>query len=425
MTRCGLTVSVLLIGSIISVTSTTASAQQTVFGYVCNLEGQQEPVASSALGTGIFVIDTVADIMRYRIEFGGIASGETAAHIHGFADPGAPAGVLHTLPLGSPKIGVWNYTAAQEADILAGRTYVNIHSNAFGGGEIRGQIVSLVATITGSQQPPSGTGATGTGFGTFVIDTQANTLRYHIRISGLSSAEMAAHIHGMDPHGSAATGVIHHMPFGSPKIGVWNYAEAQEGSILAGLTYVNIHTTNFRNGEIRGQITNSLATIEGPQEPTASTAIGVGHFSHDLAGNRLGFFIHYGGLSSAENAAHIHGFAPRGSAAGVLFPFALGSPKLGFWTYAAAQEEGILDGLTYVNIHTANFGGGEIRGQIEPRFSCAADVDRNLTVDIADVPPFVDCLIGVGACTCADVDFSGNVDGLDIDDFVDNLLFKS
>src|SRR5262245_24348724 len=99
--------------------STAASAQITNFGYVCNLEGLQEtpPNASPGAGTGIFIIDTVAKTMTFRIEWGGLSAAETAAHIHGPAAPGAPAGVVFALPLGSPKTGVWAYPAALEPDI--------------------------------------------------------------------------------------------------------------------------------------------------------------------------------------------------------------------------------------------------------------------------------------------------------------------
>ncbi len=71
------------------------------------------------------------------------ATGETAAHIHGFAPPGTPAIVLFPLPLGSPKIATWPFMESDQANIIAGLTYVNIHSNAFPLGEIRGQIVRV------------------------------------------------------------------------------------------------------------------------------------------------------------------------------------------------------------------------------------------------------------------------------------------
>jgi len=110
------------------------------------IDGAQEtpPNASPAMASGTFVVDTVADTMSINIVITvPPPSGEIAAHIHGFAGPGVPAGILFGLPLGSPKIAVWNYNPADEANIINGLTYANIHSNAFVGGEIRGQILRV------------------------------------------------------------------------------------------------------------------------------------------------------------------------------------------------------------------------------------------------------------------------------------------
>ena len=115
-------------------------ADATTITMVCELRGGQEtpPNASAAFGCGRFTLDTVANTLSYRIAWRGFA--ETAAHIHGFSGPGVASGVQHPLPAGNPKVGVWNFAEAQEADILAGLTYVNIHSATWPGGEVRSQI---------------------------------------------------------------------------------------------------------------------------------------------------------------------------------------------------------------------------------------------------------------------------------------------
>ena len=56
----------------------------------------------------------------------------------------------------------------------------------------------------------------------------------------------------------------------------------------------------------------------------------------------------------------------------MLFPLPAGSPKIGTITYTDPEEAGIFGGQTYINIHSANFPGGEIRGQIDgPTSACA------------------------------------------------------
>jgi cysteine-rich repeat protein len=121
-------------------------AQGATVQFAATIDGAQEtpPTFTGAMGSGTFTMDTNADSLTISIIIAvPPPSGEIAAHIHGFAPPGVPAGILFGLPLGSPKNSVWNFAPAQEASIIAGLTYVNIHSNAFPGGEIRGQILRV------------------------------------------------------------------------------------------------------------------------------------------------------------------------------------------------------------------------------------------------------------------------------------------
>ncbi|MBI2459254.1 MAG: DUF5011 domain-containing protein [Parcubacteria group bacterium] len=109
------------------------------------------------------------------------------------------------------------------------------------------------ATLNGAQEVP-GAASGATGSGSFIIDTAANTLSFNLNYSGLvGGAETAAHIHGPAAAGINALPVFT-LPLGASKMGVWNYPENLEADILAGNMYVNIHTTLFPNGEIRGQI---------------------------------------------------------------------------------------------------------------------------------------------------------------------------
>jgi len=336
------------------------------FVYGCVLSDKQEvpPTVSPAFGGGQFLIDTDANTVTYEIAFVGLTGAETAAHIHGPADPGMNGGALHALALGNPKGGVWNYLEAQESNILAGKMYVNIHSSAFPGGEIRGQITRLNASLDGAQEVPA-TGSPGSGWGVFQVDTAANELSYYIAMGGLLGAETAAHIHGMALHGTNAA-AVHALPLGSPKVGVWNYTEAQEQDILSGRCYVNVHTAPFPGGEIRGQVVSVVVPIDGQQEvpPSASTGAGIGLISIDKLSDALSYDFRMAGLSGPETAAHIHGFAPPGTNGGVLVALPLGNRKLGVWSYAAADEPQVLAGETYFNAHTTVFPAGEIRGQI-------------------------------------------------------------
>ncbi|MFA6177356.1 MAG: CHRD domain-containing protein [Candidatus Paceibacterota bacterium] len=121
------------------------------------------------------------------------------------------------------------------------------------------------ATLNNTQEVPA-TVSTATGTGAFTIDANANTLTYNISASGLQGGAITGmHIHGsaVPPDGAIGQNSAIAFSLGTtlPASGTWNYPEAMEPEILAGRTYVNIHTTLFPNGEIRGQIIPTPNTV--------------------------------------------------------------------------------------------------------------------------------------------------------------------
>jgi hypothetical protein len=115
------------------------------------------------------------------------------------------------------------------------------------------------------------------------------------------------------------------------------------------------------------------ATLNGAQEPSASTATGFGTVVLNTAQTMITVDENWTGLiGGPATASHIHCCAPPGSNAAVLFPFA-GVPNATSGTIpeqsfaiTAAQVTALEAGLMYFNIHDAQFPGGEIRGQILP-----------------------------------------------------------
>ncbi len=102
--------------------------------------------------------------------------------------------------------------------------------------------------------------------------------------------------------------------------------------------------------------------------PNASAAKGVAKATLDTSNNELTWTVSYSGLSAAPTAAHIHGPAAVGSNAGVVVGFkgALDSPFIGKAVLTAEQTQQLLDGKYYINLHTKEAPGGEVRAQLVP-----------------------------------------------------------
>ena len=96
-------------------------------------------------------------------------------------------------------------------------------------------------------------GSTGTGTGSFTLDTDTGLVNYNIVFSGLIGAETQSHVHGAAPM-CVGAGVVYPLPLGSPKIGSTTLNAAQMADMIAGLHYVNIHSSFNGSGEIRGQV---------------------------------------------------------------------------------------------------------------------------------------------------------------------------
>ncbi len=110
------------------------------------LTGAQEvpPVTTGGTGTADTTFDKSTNVLTWTVTYSGLSGPVTAGHLHGPAMPGANAGVVvpFTGDLSSPIRGKATLTAAQVADLTAGRWYVNLHTAKHPGGEIRGQVTA-------------------------------------------------------------------------------------------------------------------------------------------------------------------------------------------------------------------------------------------------------------------------------------------
>ena len=95
----------------------------------------------SGTGSATITLDDTTNVLSWNVTWSGLSGSVIAAHFHGPAFPNQNAGPQVPITPASPSIGNTVIGAGQQADLLAGLWYLNIHSNTFPGGEIRGQVV--------------------------------------------------------------------------------------------------------------------------------------------------------------------------------------------------------------------------------------------------------------------------------------------
>ena len=143
-----------------------------------------------------------------------------------------------------------------------------------------GEAAIYTASLSGANENPA-TPSAGTGSTTVTLDTTTHQLGVVVSFSGLTSGTTASHIHCcIAPNGNAGvatttptftgfplgvtSGTYNHT-FDTTQASSWNPAfitanggtpASAEAALAAGLAagqaYLNIHTTNFPGGEVRG-----------------------------------------------------------------------------------------------------------------------------------------------------------------------------
>lgn len=171
------------------------------------------------------------------------------------------------------------------------------------GGVAHGAILVTTAALSGAVEAPPNA-SPGTGFTTVTYNSTAQTLRVEVSYSGLLAGVTAAHIHGptATPHSGTAgvatpvptfpgfpsgTSGAYDVTFDLTEASSWNPAfVANNGGTLAGAesalaaallaetTYLNIHTSDFPGGEIRG----FLVPIPEPASCALVAGLGLGGF---------------------------------------------------------------------------------------------------------------------------------------------------
>jgi hypothetical protein len=253
---------------------------------------------SAATGTGQLTFNLVTGTVTGGVTLSGIVA--TLAHIHsGIAGTNGP--VIVDLVRSGTDPNRWNVedggvlTAEQVNALLAGQLYVNVHSAANPGGEIRGQIkpqgIALaIAGLDGDNVVPPVTN-TADGFAAMTINEVTNMSTVHVQTSGVDDAT-EAHVHNAPAGENAAAPLLTLMkdPAAATHWSVeqQSITQADREALANDRLYVDVHTPGAPNGALRGQLSLDAETPSPPPPSVTLTQLQATIFSPLCSGCHTG-----------------------------------------------------------------------------------------------------------------------------------------
>jgi hypothetical protein len=238
-------------------------------GYVATLTGKQEnpPAVSAGTGRASISLNSAGTQALVSVQWADVSGPLTVGHVHSalFGSNGPVVCNLSppTVAAGAVVDFLCTFSPAQIAALKRGVFYVNLHTSANPGGEIRGQIVprnGLIARLSAAQEVPTNA-SVGSGLGFVEINETTGVGTVNISWNNLSGAATSGHIHVAEI-GTNGSVICNLSPAAAISGSVDDFActltATQIESLKNGLGYFNIHTSANPGGEIRGQINASL-----------------------------------------------------------------------------------------------------------------------------------------------------------------------
>lgn len=365
--------------------------------FSARMNGAQEVPAVTTNGAGVttLVLNGDRDSLCISSYFGGLGSNVTGVHLHKGA-LGENGGVVLNLSdfvTNNSINAVITGTALADSLIefmLTGDIYINVHTEDEANGEIRGQVkletdFTFSIPINGANEvPPAVTPAN--GLAVFNLSLDRTTVRYWAVAEDLSGVVTGAHLHyGNDLEAGGVAYVLDvestgHSVKGSFDVNADIVSGTPAGfldSLFQGNIYINMHTSDFPAGEVRGNLAletgiefdAAMDTIqEGHDVISDYASKGVAQLSLNADFTELEYYIVVDSLTGPITGAHLHN-ATAGNDGPVLVALTVGSSNVlsGTITGADLTDELIhelLESAVYINVHTADNANGEVRGQV-------------------------------------------------------------
>ena len=262
----------LLAGALSVLALASARAQIVEFRAVINAAQETTGSTSPATGTAVLLYDVTANTFDLSVTVNDFANTITASHIHEGA-----AGVAGAVVTGLGGEAVYIRTGTTVRAMFTGvphlgtplvllqnGAYINLHSAAFPGGEVRGQLIAqpkrLTAVLTGAQE---GATNTSTAYGAAMITYDAGTNKIWTRIDVYNFTNTLTNSHYHEAPVGVSGPVVHGFGGASvyTRVGDSYHAVFSNQTylgnpikLLQGLAYLNVHSNVAPAGEIRGQV---------------------------------------------------------------------------------------------------------------------------------------------------------------------------
>jgi hypothetical protein len=391
-------------------------------GFTVELSGAQEipPASTVASGQAEIEVDLQSGTISGAVVVENMDS--TAAHVHhGHAGSNGPILIHLVQDPGDPSRFEFPpnaaLSAAQLDQLQAGELYLNVHSDQYPAGEVRGQILpdgfSLhLAALSGEQQIPAGD-TPARGWAAITLDdAPVPNAIVHLTLFGVGNATSVGLHQG---YAGTRGPALAELTQSNTQPGHWFHTGLPLDSealaaLDAGRLYLDVANPAFPAGLLRGQfvpdgIVLLIDQLSGRHEvpPVDTAAAGTSALTLDLGALDYQLHVNTSDLDDA-NSAHIHaGFA--GMNGPIVIPLEQDPLDAGHWSAAGQLAQDELDqlfaGALYVNVHSPQHPAGEIRAQLVPEDIEVVFVD----LDGAQVvPPVATAATGLAAVT---VDMAG------------------
>lgn len=261
----------------VSLALCSSSLRAQIIEFRATIDAAQETTGSTSAGTGtaMLLYDVATNTFDLTVTVNNFSNTITASHLHEAA-VGVAGSVVTNLGGEIVYSRNGNTVTATFTNMTHGGTplkllqngvYINLHSAAFPGGEVRGQLIArpkrLTAVLTGAQE---GATSTAKSYGAAMITYDPGTNKIWTRLDVYNFTNTLTNSHYHEAAVGVSGPVVHGLGGASVYTRVGDSYHAVFANqtylgdpikLLRGGAYLNVHSNVSPGGEIRGQVRTS------------------------------------------------------------------------------------------------------------------------------------------------------------------------